>query len=243
MLIDCIVVDDDEMTKSLLSDFINQTPFLNLLSYYHNPLNALNAFGNNDLQLVFLDTNLPGLSGIEFARIINDKKKTPRTQIIFISGYERYAIDGYKVNAIDYLLKPIEYENFANAVFKAKSIIENESKKVKEANYNADDFLFLRVEYELIKFYLKNILYIEGFKDYVKIYSANVDGYIKSLTTMKNLEEKLPSHSFIRIHRSFIVSLDKIDSITANMIRIGKTTIPISPQYKEDFKKHVDQWF
>ena len=99
------------------------------------------------------------------------------------------------------------------------------------------------MEYELIKVYLKNILYIEGFKDYVKIYLTNVNGFIKSLTTMKNLEEKLPSHSFIRIHRSFIVSLDKIDSITANMIRIGKTTIPISPQYKENFKKHVDQWF
>jgi DNA-binding LytR/AlgR family response regulator len=243
MRINCIVVDDDEIAMSLICDFINKTPFLNLLSYYNNPLNALSALGNNDPQLVFLDVNMPGLNGIELAQIINGQKKTPRPQIIFISGYERYAIDGYKVNAIDYLLKPVEYEDFAKAAFKAKAIIEDDSKKVKEASYAANDFLFLRVEYELIKIYLKNILYIEGFKDYVKIYLTDVNGFIKSLTTMKNLEEKLPSHSFIRIHRSFIVSLDKIDSITANMIRIGKTTIPISSQYKENFKKHVDQWF
>jgi len=243
MLINCIAVDDDEMAMSLICDFINKTPFLNLLSYYNNPLNALSALGNNDVQLVFLDVNMPGLNGIELAQLINSQKKTPRPQIIFISGYERYAIEGYKVNAVDYLLKPIEYEGFARAAFKAKAIIEDEIKKIKEVNYAVNDFLFLRVEYELIKVYLKNILYIEGFKDYVKIYLTNVNGFIKSLITMKNLEEKLPSHSFIRIHRSFIVSLDKIDSITANMIRIGKNTIPISPQYKEDFKKHVDQWF
>jgi DNA-binding LytR/AlgR family response regulator len=243
MLINCIVVDDDEIAMSLTCDFIDKTPFLNLLSYYDNPLNALSALGNDDLQLVFLDVNMPGLNGIELAQIINGQKKTPRPHIIFISGYERYAIDGYKVNAIDYLLKPVEYEDFARAAFKAKVIIEDSSKRIKDTNYIADDFLFLRVEYELIKVYLKNILYIEGFKDYVKIYSTNVSGYIKSLITMKNLEEKLPPHSFIRIHRSFIVSLDKIDSITANMIRIGKNTIPISPQYKENFKKHLDQWF
>ena len=243
MLINCIAVDDDEIAMSRICDFINKTPFLNLLSYYNNPLNALSALGNNDVQLVFLDVNMPGLNGIELARIINGQKKTPRPQIIFVSGYERYAIEGYKVNAIDYLLKPVEYEDFAKAAFKARAIIEDQSKTVKEASYGANDFLFLRVEYELIKVYLKNILYIEGFKDYVKIYLTNVNGFIKSLTTMKNLEEKVPSHSFIRIHRSFIVSLDKIDSITANMIRIGKTTIPISPQYKENFKKHIDQWF
>ncbi|MDO3628559.1 LytTR family DNA-binding domain-containing protein [Mucilaginibacter sp. BT774] len=236
-------MDDDETAMSLTRDFINKTPFLNLLSFYNNPLNALSALGNDDLQLVFLDVNMPGLNGIELAQIINGQKKTHRPHIIFISGYERYAIDGYKVNAIDYLLKPVDYEDFARAAFKAKVIIEDASKRVKDTNYIADDFLFLRVEYELIKVYLKNILYIEGFKDYVKIYSTNVNGYIKSLITMKNLEEKLPLHSFIRIHRSFIVSLDKIDSITTNMIRIGKTTIPISPQYKENFKKHVDQWF
>lgn len=236
-------MDDDEVAMSLICDFINKTPFLNLLSYYNNPLSALSALGDNDIQLVFLDVNMPGMTGIELAQIINGQKKTPRPHIIFISGYERYAIDGYKVNAIDYLLKPVEYESFARAVFKAKVIIEDASNKEKNANYTADDFLFLRVEYELIKIYLKNILYIEGYKDYVKIYSANVNGYIKSLITMKNLEEKLPSQSFIRIHRSFIVSLDKIDSITANMVRIGKNTIPISPQYKENFKKYVDQWF
>src|SRR5689334_8561723 len=147
MLINCIVVDDDEMAMSLICDFINKTPFLNLLSYYNNPLNALSALGNNDLQLIFLDVNMPGMNGIELAQIINGQKKTPRPHIIFVSGYERYAIHGYKVNAIDYLLKPLEYEDFARAALKAKLIIEDASKKAKDINYIADDFLFLRVEY------------------------------------------------------------------------------------------------
>ncbi|SHN14190.1 LytR/AlgR family response regulator transcription factor [Mucilaginibacter sp. OK098] len=245
MPINCLVVDDDEMALSHLCDFVNQTPFLNLISHFNHPTAALNALENEELQLVFLDINMPALSGIELARIINSKSVDNSPRIIFTSGYERYALEGYKVKAIDYLLKPVEYNDFINAAYKAKSLIEHghNNKALSKVDYTDNDFIFLRVEYELIKIYLKNILYIEGFKDYVKIYATNVDGYIKSLTTMKKIEEKLPIHSFIRIHRSFIVSLDKIDSITTTTVKIGKSMIPVSSQYKEDFKKFIDHWF
>jgi len=245
MSINCLVVDDDEMALSHLCDFVNQTPFLNLLSHYNHPTAALGALENDGLHLVFLDINMPGLSGIELARIINSKNTVNSPRIIFTSGYERYALDGYKVEAIDYLLKPVEYKDFINAAYKAKKIIDHgrNNNVLSKVDYTDNDFIFLRVEYELIKVYLKNILYIEGFKDYVKIYATNVDGFIKSLTTMKKIEEKLPPQSFIRIHRSFIVSLDKIDSITTTMVKIGKSMIPVSSQYKEAFKKFIDYWF
>ncbi|MET4139519.1 LytTR family DNA-binding domain-containing protein [Pedobacter sp. UYP1] len=245
MPINCLVVDDDEMALSHLCDLINQTPFLNLVSHHNHPVAALSALDSNDLQLVFLDVNMPDLSGIELARIINSKGERNPPRIILTSGYERFALDGYKVNAIDYLLKPVEYKDFINAAYQAKNIIEQESnlKTPSKADYNDNDFVFLRVEYELVKVYLKNILYIEGFKDYVKIYTTNTDGYIKALTTMKKMEEKLPVNSFIRIHRSFIVSLDKIDSFTATTIKISKAMIPVSTQYKEIFKKFTDRWF
>lgn len=245
MPINCLVVDDDEMASSHLCDLINQTPFLNLHSRYNHPVAALSAIENNDLQLVFLDVNMPGLSGIELARMINSKSEGHGPRIILTSGYERFALEGYKVNAIDYLLKPVDYKSFINAAYQAKNVIEQEAnhKIPSKVDYNDNDFIFLRVEYELMKVYLKNILYIESFKDYVKVYVSNIDGYIKALTTMKKIEEKLPLHSFTRIHRSFIVSLDKIDSFNSAMIKIGKAMIPVSSQYKESFKKFSDHWF
>ena len=245
MPINCLVIDDDEMALSHLCDLINQTPFLNLLSRYNHPVAALSALESNDLQLVFLDVSMPGISGIELARIINSKNEGNGPRIILTSGYERFALDGYKVNAIGYLLKPVEYKDFINVVFQAKDIIElgGDHKAPSKVDYTDNDFIFLRVDYELIKVYLKNILYIESFKDYIKIYAANVDGYIKALTTMKKIEEKLPLHSFIRVHRSFIVSLDKIDSFTSTVIKIGRIMIPVSGQYKESVKKFTDYWF
>jgi two-component system response regulator LytT len=243
MAINCIIVDDDEVAMSHLRDLVGKTTFLNLLAYYNRPTDALTALENEDVQLVFLDINMPDLSGIELARIINNKKNGAPPKIIFTSGFERYALEGYKVEAIDYLLKPVEYDEFINAAYKAKTLIEHGTKINGAADYKESDFIFLRVEYELVKVYLKSILYVEGFKDYVKIYVINNVGFIKSLITMKSIEEKLPPHSFIRVHRSFIVSLDKIDSITTNTIRIGKAIIPVSNQYKDDFKKFIDQWF
>jgi len=243
MLIDCMIVDDDEMVLFPLRILVNNTSFLNLLSFYTDPAEALLAIESQNPKLVFLDINMPGLNGIELARIINERMGTDAPRIIFTTGFEHFAVEAYKVNALDYLLKPVEHDAFMKAVYKAKADIENNRQLQILADYTEHDFIFLRVEYELVKVYLKNILYIEGFKDYVKVYVTNTDGYIKSLTTMKNLEEKLKTGAFMRVHRSFIVSLDKIDSVTKSTIRFGKILIPVSEQYREPFRKFIDKWF
>lgn len=236
-----MIVDDEDVAVSHLRSYIAQTPFLHLLSSHNSAIGALKDIENKDLQLVFLDINMPGLNGIELARIIKNREDA-LIHIIFTTGFERFALEGYKVNALDYLIKPISYEEFITAAFKAKISIEKNSPGA-TARYNENDFIFLRVEYELVKAYLKNILYFEGSKDYVKVYTENPHSCIRSLTTMKDLENKLPLNSFMRIHRSFIVSLDKINTISKGSVRIGSTFIPISGQYRESFKKFTDQWF
>jgi two-component system response regulator LytT len=238
-----MIVDDEDAAILFLRSHIAQTPFLNLLSYHKNGVDALKGIEDKDLQLVFLDINMPNLSGIELARIIKNKKDT-NIQIIFTTGFEHFALESYKVDALDYLVKPVQYEDFLKAAYKAKTNIEKDGKPVLTGTkYSETDFVFLRVEYELIKIYLKDILYFEGSKDYVKVYTANPDSCIKSLTTMKSLEERLPPSSFMRIHRSFIVSLDKISVISKSTVRIGKIFIPITGPYKESFRKFIDQWF
>ncbi|NHA02755.1 response regulator transcription factor [Mucilaginibacter sp. HC2] len=243
MSIDCIIVDDDEGGLFYLRSLVDNTSFLKLLSFYTDPAEALLAIESQIPKLVFLDIHMPGFNGLELARIINERMGIDAPRIIFTTGFEHFAIEAYKVNALDYLLKPIEYDAFVRAVYKAKADIDNDRQLQITADYTEHDFIFLRVEYELVKIYLKNILYIEGFKDYVKVYVTNADGYIKSLTTMKNLEEKLKTGAFMRVHRSFIVSLDKIDSVTRSTIRFGKILIPVSEQYREPFKKFIDKWF
>ncbi|MDB5090710.1 MAG: ypdB 2 [Mucilaginibacter sp.] len=238
-----MIVDDEDLATSHLRSYISKVSFLNLLSCHKNAADALNSIENEDLQLVFLDINMPDVNGIELAHIIRNTKGA-NINIIFTTGFEHFALDSYKVDALDYLVKPIHYEDFIRAAYKAKTYIEKNSKQTATTiKYNETDFIFLRVEYELIKVYLKDILYFEGAKDYVKAYTANPKNCIKSLTTMKSLEEKLPINSFMRIHRSFIVSLDKITVISKSTVLIGKIFIPITGQYKEPFKKFIDQWF
>lgn len=243
MSIACMIVDDDEMAVFHLRSLVDNTPFLNLLSFYTDPNEGLLAIENQAPKLVFLDINMPGLNGIELAHLVNDRMGTDAPRIIFTTGFDHFAIDGYKVNALDYLLKPIEHGAFLKSAYKAKADIDSSKQLQITVDYTEYDFIFLRVEYELVKVYLKNILYIEGFKDYVKVYVTNTDGFIKSLTTMKSLEEKLKDGAFMRVHRSFIVSLDKIDSVTRSTIRFEKILIPVSEQYREPFKKFIDKWF
>ncbi len=233
-----MLLDDDPAVIFYMRGFIEQTPFLKLIAAHMAPKDAVTTLESNNIQLIFMDIDMPGMSGIEFSKMINSGADHTAPRVILISASEQYALDGYKASAIDYLLKPISYENFLKAAVRAKNIID-----IPRLGYTESDHLFLRVEYELVKVYLKDVLYFEGFKDYVKVYTRNSPTFIKSLTTMKSLEEKLPPSSFIRIHRSFIVSVDKIESITKNTVKIGKMIIPVSDQYKHVFKTFIDQWF
>ncbi|WP_183558330.1 LytR/AlgR family response regulator transcription factor [Mucilaginibacter sp. SP1R1] len=235
-------MDDDEFAMSYLQELISQIPFLNLLSSHKDPKEALNVIDDSNLHLVFLDINMPGITGIELARMLSQERGIDAPRIVFTTGFERFALESYKVDALDYLLKPIEYKDLIGAAYKVKTYLE-ERKKMLNFNYQEIGFIFLRVEYELVKVYLGDILYFEGCNDYVRVYLANADTYIKTLSTMKSINEKLSGNAFMRIHRSFIISLDKIDFITKQSVKIGKATIPISQQYKEEFKKFTDRWY
>jgi two-component system, LytTR family, response regulator LytT len=236
MTLNCIAVDDEPLALELINSYIRQTPFLKLLEGFSTAIGALDAIHKSPVDLIFLDIQMPDLSGIELAKVL-DKGPTPSSpRIIFTTAFDQYAIEGYRVDALDYLLKPFNYSDFLRAANKALKYAELiSSSKAASDSATEDNFLFLKVEYQLLKIPFNQILYIEGLKDYVKVHLAGEEKSILSLITLKNLEEKLPSGKFMRIHRSFIVSLDKIKAVSRNMVIIGQTTIPVSDQFKDAF--------
>jgi two-component system response regulator LytT len=236
MKVNCIIIDDDPIALKYLGNFTLQTPFLNLLSSHQTVAEAVKILETEKVQLIFLDIVMPDINGMEFARMLETSHGDKAPKIVFITGFAHLAIEGYKVNAIDYLLKPPSYEDFFKAAYKAKMLLKKAQQQSK------DKFIFLKVEHELLRVQLNDILYIEGFKDYVKVYIRSTDSYVKALTTMKNLEEKLPVSLFMRVHRSYIVSLNKIDAINNQVIKIGKIKIPITDYYKAQFREIYEQW-
>jgi DNA-binding LytR/AlgR family response regulator len=244
-------VDDEPLALGLVSSFIERTPFLNLVAKFSSAIEALKVIHSQSIDVVFLDIQMPDLNGIELARVLdNSKSKKPR--IIFTTAYNQFALEGYKVDALDYLLKPFNYEEFLHAATKALNYVElvEKSNAAPLAAATAtmpeerieDEYLFLKVEYQLVRIALSDILYIEGLKDYVKVWLKSAEKPVLSLTSLKSLEEKLPSKKFMRVHRSFIVSLDKINSITRNALQIGKVNITVGDQYKEAFSQFLSKW-
>ncbi|HVW98334.1 MAG TPA: LytTR family DNA-binding domain-containing protein [Mucilaginibacter sp.] len=252
MMINCIAVDDEPLALGLVCSFIEQTPFLNLVGRYNSAVEALKAIHSQKVDVLFLDIQMPDLNGIELARVL-DNSKTNKPRIVFTTAYNQFALEGYRVDALDYLLKPFNYEEFLNAAHKALAYAQlveksNTVQTVAAPQVQAaeepveDEYLFLKVEYQLVRLALNDILYIEGLKDYVKVWLQSAEKPVLSLTSLKSLEEKLPSKRFMRVHRSFIVSLDKINSITRNALQIGKVNITVGDQYKEAFGKFLSRW-
>jgi DNA-binding LytR/AlgR family response regulator len=246
MTLNCIAVDDEPLALSLVCKFIDQTPFLNLVGRYSGAVDALKTIHAEKIDLIFLDIQMPDLNGIELARVLDKGADKPR--IIFTTAYNQFALEGYKVDALDYLLKPFNYEEFLRAAQKALTYHELINKPAVAATpasgteHADDNYLFLKVEYQLVRIALDDILYIEGLKDYVKVHLKGVEKAVLSLTSLKALEEKLPSKRFMRVHRSFIVSLDKITSMTKNSLQIGKVNIAIGDQHKEAFGQFLSKW-
>ncbi|MGA1977355.1 MAG: LytTR family DNA-binding domain-containing protein [Bacteroidales bacterium] len=236
-MINVIAVDDEPLALKLVTDYIGKTPGLKLVAGFENPLEASEFLNNNKVDLVFMDIQMPDLSGIEFARIM---EKGPK--VIFTTAYEKYALEGYKLEVIDYLLKPFSYEEFLAAVSKARKQISLEQKLLNRVEAN-EEFLFLKSDYKIKRINFNDILYIEGLKDYVKVYVQNLQKPVLSLSTLKLLETKLPPEKFMRVHRSFIVNLEKIDTIERSRIVFGKVYIPVSDQYKEKFQEFLDKNF
>lgn len=202
----CIIADDEPAALNQMVRYAEKTPFLKIVGAFNSPLQVLEYLQKNEApQLILLDIQMPDLTGLELSKVL-----PPDVMIIFTTAFEQYAISGYKVNAIDYLLKPIDYSEFLTAVTKAKSRAEE---RTAPHNKPEEDYIFLKSEYHQLKINLSDIIYIEGLKDYVKVYLSTEARPILSLTSLKKLEEKLPPDRFMRIHRSFIVALDKIDHI------------------------------
>ena len=232
-----ITIDDEPLALKLVSEYVEKTPFLELVGQFENPLEAIRFLPANEVDLILVDIQMPELTGIEFIRTLETAPK-----IIFTTAYEQYALEGYKLNVIDYLLKPFSYEEFLRAVQKARKQTELESNKYPSVEAS-NQFLFLKSEYKIRRINFNDILYIEGLKDYVKVYTTGEDKPVLSLNSMKSLEQKLPESKFMRVHRSFIVNLDKIETIERSRIVFGKTYIPVSDQYKEKFQEYLDKNF
>jgi DNA-binding LytR/AlgR family response regulator len=237
MMINTIAIDDEPLALQLVTGYIEKTPWLNLLGKFDNPLDAMDFIARENVDLVFIDIQMPDLSGLEFTRSM---AKGPK--VIFTTAYEKYALDGFRLEVVDYLLKPFSYEDFLKAVQKVQKLIKLEKGVPDQIDAN-NEFLFLKSDYKIKRINFNNILYIEGLKDYVKVYTQNSVKPIMSLTTMKLLESKLPEAKFMRVHRSFIVNLEKIETIERSRIVFGKTYIPVSDQYKDKFQEFLDKNF
>nr|WP_294870176.1 LytTR family DNA-binding domain-containing protein [uncultured Pedobacter sp.] len=240
MILNCIAVDDEPLALGLICSFIEQTPFLKLAGSFSSGIKALEALHDQHIDLIFLDIQMPDLTGIQLARTLENKPGNAKPRVIFTTAFNNYAIEGYKVDALDYLLKPYDYEEFLKAANKAKAYAEMLTAKQTVADN--EEYIFLKVEYQLVRVAIKDIVYIEGLKDYAKIHLANETKPLLSLITLKSLEEKLPTRLFMRIHRSFIIALDKIDAVTKNTVQIGGINITIGEQYKEAMKQFLSNW-
>ncbi len=236
-MITTIAIDDEPLALQLVTGYIEKTPVLKLAGKFDNPVDATEFLVENSVELVFVDIQMPDLSGIEFTRLM-----TKGPKVIFTTAYEKYALDGYKLDIVDYLLKPFSYEEFLTAVNKAQKLIKLEQKARETVDAN-NEFLFLKSDYKIKRINFNDILYIEGLKDYVKVFTRNEPKPILSLASLKHLESKLPGEKFMRVHRSFIVNLEKIDTIDRSRIVFGKEYIPVSDQYKEKFQEFLDKNF
>lgn len=237
----CCVIDDEPLASGLIRSYIEKTPFLEVAGEFSSPRDAISTILNNNIDIVFLDIQMPQLNGIEFARII-----PADTRIIFTTAYSDYAVEGFRVNALDYLLKPISYEEFLAAARRALAWYElkhnSETARTVSPTAPADkagEYIIVKSEYKLVQVRIADILYIEGLKDYVKIYVEGSDKSIMTLLSMKALEQTLPADLFMRVHRSYIVNLSKIKVIERNRIIFGRTQIPVSESYKEQFADFI----
>jgi two-component system, LytTR family, response regulator LytT len=238
-MIKTIAIDDEPLALQLVTGYIRKTPFLDFLDAFDNPISAMEFIENNQVDLIFLDIQMPDLTGTEFARILNNS-----TKIIFTTAYEKYALEGFRLDALDYLLKPFGYEEFIVAAGKARKIFDLEQKASTNATVEANnEFLFLKSDYKIRRINFNEILYIEGLKDYVKVFLKNEPKPILSLNTLKTLNAKLPESKFMRIHRSFIVNLDCVTTVDRFRIVFGKEYLPVSDQYKDKFQKFLDENF
>lgn len=231
MQLHCLIIDDEPLALDVIERYVKQTSFLQLHSRCASGTEALRILESEHIDLIFLDIQMPDITGVQLSRMISKDIK-----IIFTTAYPDFALEGFKVNAVDYLLKPISYEEFYKAALKAQDLQRLQQGLVPE---KGEDFFFVRSEYRQVKIEVKDIVLIEGLKDYVKIHLKSSPKAVLTILSLKSLDERLPTDQFMRIHRSFIVALDQIDTIEKGQVIIRNTRITVADQYKERFNEFV----
>lgn len=221
----CAIIDDEPLAAELLASYAQKTTFLDLVGTYNSAIEAMKILRSTPVDILFLDIQMPELSGLEFATILS-----PKTMVIFTTAFDRYAVESYKVNAVDYLLKPISYETFLRAASKALQLFE--ARRGNEKNHDEGRFFYVKSDYKLVRITLDDIIYIEGLKDYVKIWLDNPKRSVCCLMNMKTIEDFLPNPEFMRVHRSYIVKMSRAEMIDHNRLLFGNISIPISDSYK-----------
>lgn len=226
----CVVVDDEPLASALIASYVRRTPFLELVAECNNAEEALDIIGHGGTDLLFLDIHMPHVNGLQLAERI-----PPHVRVIFTTAYADHAVEGFRLNAVHYLLKPISYEEFLGAATRALPASGQGENTVGEE----PAYLTVKSEYRLVRIPLADIDYVEGLKDYVKIYSGGSQLPVLTLMSMKSLEEMLPSRIFMRVHRSFIVNLEKVRIIERNCINMNGTLIPVSESYRKRFASAI----
>jgi len=230
--LNCIILDDEPLALDQVEEYVSKTPFLNLRGRCESAFQAIEIINTEHIDLIFADIQMPDLNGIDFSKTI-----APGTKIIFTTAFKEYAIEWYKVNAVDYLLKPFNYQEFLKGATKAYELIGLESRnEAIPASY-----IFVKSVYKQVKIALNEIYYLEGLGDYVKIWLTTGAKPVITLMSLKNFESELPSGNFMRVHRSFIIALDKIEAIERGQVIINKQRITIADQYKTRFQGFIEE--
>jgi len=234
--LNCVIIEDEPLARNLMTEYVRKVPELNLLNAFSNPLEALEALRTLSVDLLFLDVQMPEITGISLLKVL---KKRPL--VVLTTAYSEYALEGYELDVADYLLKPITFERFLKSVDKIMQRLNAEPKPVVTTTENAPTptFVFVKDGTKLVKIQLNEILYVEGLKDYVTIHTTHQK--ITTLQRMKALEEQLPADKFIRIHNSFIVALNAIDVVQKNEVEIKGTSLPIGDTYKKSFREFIER--
>ena len=235
-MIRCIAIDDEPLALRQIEGYIDKTPFLELTGKFNSALKAMDFLQENEVDLMFVDINMPDLTGLDFVKSVSSKAK-----VIFTTAYREYGYEGFQLDAADYLVKPIAYPEFLKAVTKTKERFFS-NKEAAETIEKNDKYLFIKSEYKIVRIDFNDITFIESMRDYVRIH-LETQKPVMALMGIKKMEDFLPKADFMRVHRSFIVSLSKISTIERNRIIFGKDYIPVSEQYKDVFQEFLDTRF
>jgi DNA-binding LytR/AlgR family response regulator len=239
-MIRCLLVDDEKLALELMEDNVMKVPYLKLQGKCKNALEAMEFLRKEPVDLIFLDIQMPGISGIQF---LNSLTNAP--MIIMVTAYENYALDGFNLDVVDYILKPFSFERFLKAVNKAYELMSLRQQKVTPVTATVAaaapeaEYMFVNADYSIVRINIPDIIYVEGLKDYIKIYLKNTDKAVITRLSMRYMEDKLPAGNFARVHKSYIVALDKITAFKKNRLMIAEAEIPVSDNYKDKILAYI----